>query len=84
MSDIHPRRPFQMCRWEPREEIPRVDAQHQAATTLSDMGPDGDAHVFHVTFTSRPSNSHTGPEVKQIMGQWKVTGIELVAAEPTR
>lgn len=48
---------------------------------IADAGEDGDAHVFHVTFTSTAGQATLAATWKQIMGQWKITAVSLVSAE---
>ncbi len=48
---------------------------------IAEMGTDGDAEVFHVTFRSAIGTATLGTSWKQIMGQWKLTAVELVLAE---
>ncbi len=49
---------------------------------IAEMGEDGDAQLFHVTFAGAAGRATLGTSWKQIMGQWKITDISLVSAEP--
>lgn len=48
---------------------------------VEEKGMEADAEVFHVTFRSPVGRATLGTSWKQIMGQWKLTAIELVSAE---
>lgn len=48
---------------------------------VAEKGTEGDAEVFHVTFRSSAGTATLGTAWKQIMGQWKLTAVELVSAE---
>ncbi len=50
---------------------------------IEEKGADGDAEVFHVTFRSSMGTATLGSSWKQIMGQWKLTAVELISAEMT-
>jgi hypothetical protein len=49
---------------------------------VEELPPDGDAELFHVTFRSTIGTATLATTWKQIMGQWKLTAISLVSAEP--
>ena len=49
---------------------------------VEEMGTEGDAERFHVTFRSSAGTATLGTLWKQIMGQWKLTAVDLVSAEP--
>lgn len=49
---------------------------------VAERGAEGDAELFHVTFRSSAGTATLGTSWKQIMGQWKLTAVELVSAEP--
>jgi hypothetical protein len=48
---------------------------------VSEMGTEGGAELFHVTFRSSAGTATLGTSWKQIMGQWKLAAVELVSAE---
>ena len=82
MADITPDALSQMMAMGAQGGVSPASMPNISGYELSDIGPDGDAHVFHVTFTSSAGTATLATKWKQIMGQWKVTGIELIAAEP--
>lgn len=49
---------------------------------ITEMGANGDAEVFHVTFRSDAGTATLAASWKQVMGQWKITAVELVSAQP--
>jgi hypothetical protein len=49
---------------------------------LQEMGQDGDAEVFQVTFRSNVGKATISASWKQLMGQWKITSVTLISAEP--
>jgi hypothetical protein len=49
---------------------------------ISEAPPDGEAEVFHVSFVSAIGKATLATSWKAIMGQWKVTAVSLVSAEP--
>lgn len=46
------------------------------------LGPAGEAHVYNVTFHSEMGKATLGSEWKQILGQWKISGVTLMSLEP--
>ncbi len=48
---------------------------------VAEMGMEGDAERFRVTFRSSVGTATLGTSWRQIMGQWKLTAVELVSAE---
>lgn len=48
---------------------------------VEEKGTEGDADLFHVTFRSSVGTATLGTSWKLIMGQWKLTAVELVSAE---
>ena len=48
---------------------------------IQEIGPDGDAEVFHLTFTAAVGKATLAASWKQIMGQWKIAAVSLVSAE---
>jgi len=48
---------------------------------VDELGEDGEAHLFHVTFVSAIGKATLGTSWKQVMGQWKITEVSLVSAE---
>jgi hypothetical protein len=49
---------------------------------VADVGPDGDGEVFDVTFRSSAGTATLRATWKLVMGQWKITAVGLVSAEP--
>ena len=51
---------------------------------IADAGQteDGNGEVFHVTFTSPIGKATLEATWRQITGQWKITAIQLLSAEP--
>lgn len=49
---------------------------------ILDFGSDGEAEVFHVSFRSDAGTATIAASWKQIMGQWKMTSVSLISAEP--
>lgn len=43
--------------------------------------PSSEGELFHVTFRSEAGTATLGTTWRQVIGQWKITGISLVAAE---
>jgi len=83
MADITPDALSQMMAMGAQGGVSPASMPNITGYELRDAGPDGDAEVFHVTFTSSMGSATLATRWKQIMGQWKVTGIELVAADQT-
>lgn len=48
---------------------------------VQEMGSEGDAEIFHITFRSSVGTATLKASWKQVMGQWKITAVSLVAAE---
>jgi hypothetical protein len=51
---------------------------------ITEMPSDGDGEVFHVTFTSASGTATLAATWRQVMGQWKITAVALVSAEPAQ
>lgn len=51
---------------------------------IEEMPADGDGQVFNVTFMSAVGKATLAATWKQVMGQWKITGIGLVSTEPAQ
>ena len=49
---------------------------------ITEIGAEGDAEVFHVTFRSEVGTATIAAWWKQLLGQWKITAVSLVSAEP--
>ena len=49
---------------------------------ITEMGQDGEAEVFHVTFRSAIGKATASMAWRQVMGQWKITAVGLVSIEP--
>jgi len=49
--------------------------------TIAEAGRDGEAELFHVTFESAAGSATLATRWEQVMGQWKITEVGLVAAE---
>lgn len=50
---------------------------------IVEAGANGDAEVFQVTFRSDAGTATVAMHWKLIMGQWKVTGVDLISADRT-
>ena len=50
---------------------------------IEEMPPEGDAEIFQVTFHSNAGTATISASWKQVMGQWKITSVTLISAEPT-
>jgi hypothetical protein len=48
---------------------------------VQEMGSEGDAEIFHITFRSSVGTATLKAAWKQVMGQWKITAVSLVEAE---
>lgn len=48
---------------------------------VEDVGAEGDAEVFHITFRSSVGVATLKASWKQVLGQWKITAVSLVSAE---
>jgi hypothetical protein len=48
---------------------------------IADQGPEGDGHVFHVTFVSTLGRATLAATWKPVLGQWKIVGLGLISAE---
>ena len=49
---------------------------------IEELPLEGEAHPFNVTFTAAIGKATLATTWKQVMGQWKITAIALVSAEP--
>jgi hypothetical protein len=49
---------------------------------IEEAPAEGDAEVFHVSFSSSVGKATLATSWKPILGQWKVTAVRLVSAEP--
>lgn len=50
---------------------------------IAEAGEDGGAHLFNVTFTSTAGTATLATTWREIMGQWKISSVSLVSAEPS-
>jgi hypothetical protein len=57
-------------------QMPNIESYN-----IEEMGPDGDAEVFHLSFTSSIGNATLAASWKQILGKWKISAVSLVSAE---
>lgn len=48
---------------------------------IEEMGMEGEAEVFQVTFRSNAGTATISATWKQLMGQWKITSVTLISAE---
>lgn len=83
MADITPEALSQMMAMGAQGGLSPASMPNISGYELTEVGADGEATVFHVTFTSSMGKATLATKWKQVMGQWKVTGIELISAEPT-
>lgn len=58
-------------------QMPGIDSYE-----LTEAGNEGDGELFHVTFHSSAGTATLAATLNQVMGQWKVTAVSLVSAEP--
>ncbi len=80
MADITPDALSQMMAMGAQGGVSPASMPSISGYELTELGSDGDAEVFNVTFISSAGTATLATKWKQIMGQWKVTGIELIAA----
>ncbi len=82
MADITPEALAQMMQMAPQGGPPSM-AQLPSITgyTIEPVGPDGDAFVYKVTFTSAEGRATAAVTWKQIMGQWKITAVNVISLE---
>ena len=50
---------------------------------LQELPPEGDARVWQLAFLSPAGRATLAASWKQVLGQWKITGVRLVSIEPT-
>lgn len=84
MADITPEALAQMMQMAPQggggmnfAQLPNITGYE-----VQDMGPEGDGHVYHVTFTSDAGRATLSSTWKQVLGQWKITAAGVVSVEP--
>ena len=58
-------------------QMPGIDSYE-----LTELGSEGAGELFHVTFRSAAGTATLAATLNQVMGQWKVTAVSLVSAEP--
>ena len=51
--------------------------------SIEEAGSDAESETFNVTFNSAAGTATIATRWKQVLGQWKIAGIELVSAEQT-
>jgi hypothetical protein len=83
MADITPEAVAQMMQMAPAANGMSF-ASMPAITgyTITECPPEGDAQVYQIAFESAMGRATLAASWKQLLGQWKVTGVRLVGIEP--
>jgi hypothetical protein len=83
MADITPEALAQMMQMAPQGgQVSLAQMPNITGYAIEPIGPDGDGFVYNVTFTSSIGRATAAATWKQLMGQWKITGISVVSLEP--
>lgn len=82
MADITPNALSQMMSMGSQGGVSPTSMPNITGYELSEAGQDGDATTFHITFSSSIGKATLATTWQQVMGQWKITAVELVSAEP--
>ncbi|MCL4231817.1 MAG: hypothetical protein KJ053_09555 [Dehalococcoidia bacterium] len=82
MADITPGALTQMMAMGAQGGLSPTSMPNMTGYEIVEAGQDGDATTFHVTFESSMGKATLATTWKQVMGQWKITAIALVSAEP--
>ncbi|MGH2633641.1 MAG: hypothetical protein ACRDG3_09555 [Tepidiformaceae bacterium] len=84
MSDITPEALTQMMQMASAAgSLSPASMPNIESYAIEELPPEGEAHLFNVTFTSAIGMATLAATWKQVTGQWKITAIALVSAEAT-
>jgi hypothetical protein len=82
MADITPEAVAQMMQMAPAGGgMPLTSMPSISGYTIEEREPAGDAQVYEVRFDSPAGHATLATEWKQVVGQWKITGVRLVSWE---
>ena len=82
MADITPEAIAQMMQMAPAGGgMPLTSMPSISGYTVEERDPAGDAQVYEVRFESPSGHAALATEWKQVVGQWKITGVQLVSWE---
>ena len=83
MSDITPEAIAQLMQLAPAGGGPSLMSMPAiSGYEISELGPEGDARWWQVAFISASGRATLAASWKQVLGQWKITGVRLVGIEP--
>ena len=81
MADITPQALQQMMQLGSGGNLAPQSMPSITGYRIDEVGREGDAELFHVTFESPAGTATLATRWEQVMGQWKITEIGLVSAE---
>jgi len=82
MADITPEALAKVMQMAPQGAQPSLtQLPNITGYSIEPIGPDGDAFVYRVTFTSSAGRATAAVTWKQVLGQWKITGLEVISLE---
>ena len=84
MSDVTPEAIAQLMQMAPAGagQLSITSMPAISGYDITELQMEGEAHVFEVAFHSAIGRATLAGSWKQILGQWKVTGVRLVGIEP--
>jgi len=83
MADITPEALAQMMQMAPQGgQVSLTQMPNITGYEITPVGPEEDSFVYHVTFTSTIGRATAAATWKQVVGQWKITAINVVSLEP--
>jgi len=83
MADITPEALAQMMQQMPASgQFSLMSMPTITGYDVEAMAADGDACVYNVTFRSEAGTVTLASQWKQVLGQWKITGVQLVSLDP--
>lgn len=81
MADITPQALQQMMQLGSGGNLTPQSMPSITGYTVAELGQDGEAELFHITFESPAGTATLATRWEQVMGQWKITEVGLVSAE---
>ncbi len=82
MADITPEAIAQLMQMAPAGGgMPLLSMPAISGFAIEELEPAGEAPVYQVRFESASGHATLATEWKQVVGQWKITGVRLVSWE---
>ena len=82
MADITPEAIAQMMQMAPAGGgMPLTSMPSISGYTIEELEPAEEAQVYQIRFESATGHATLATEWKQVVGQWKITGVKLVSWE---